>query len=64
MTNDRMHAFMDFVFTNFGVPLGTMKADRAKELLDTWNAACNWATEPPRPTEGALVLNGQFFTRK
>lgn len=64
MTDKRMHAFMDFVFTNFGVPLGAMKPERAQDLLDTWNAACNWCDQPPQPRPGALVLDGTFFTRK
>lgn len=29
-----------------------------------WQAACEWMAQPPQPTEGALVLDGEFFKRK
>jgi len=61
MTDARMHAFMDFVFAHFGMPLGAMDESRAKDLMATWQSACDFCTLPPKPRDGALVLDGQFF---
>jgi len=69
MNEKRRQAFETRIADEYGLSLDRHPDGRYVDptcgaMWMLWQDACNWCAKPPEPNPGALVLDGQFFTRK